>query len=172
MLAWILNILLPGTGLILSRREWQGFALAVLYGICGNVALAGWLIAPAAIPYWLSWLAIIIAALTWIASQKLYHRQVLLLRHCGSGMELLLNQARSALNAGDLTAARLALESGAALDDENIELHVLSARVCAAAGDDHGRRAAWLSVLRLDRHDRYHEEARLALDEPPLPSQK
>lgn len=87
MPAWILNILLPGTGLILSRREWQGFSLVLLFGVCGNVALAGWLIAPAAIPRWLTWLAMVISVLSWIASQTLYHRQVQLLRHCASGLE-------------------------------------------------------------------------------------
>ena len=40
MITLLLNILLPGTGLIVRRREWLGLSLVMLYGICANVALA------------------------------------------------------------------------------------------------------------------------------------
>ncbi len=72
--ALILNLLLPGTGLILRRREWLGLALSLLFGICCNVALAGRLIAPAAIPGWLTMLAIVMAAATWLWGQVLFKR--------------------------------------------------------------------------------------------------
>jgi hypothetical protein len=169
MLPWALNILLPGTGLILCRREWLGVALVLLFGICANLALAGWLIAPAAVPTWLIWLGVGIAVLSWTASQVLLSRQRLLLQHCAAGLDAILRQARSALDAGDLDAARFALESGAALDDENVDLHVVYVRLCTLEGDEHGRRAAWHKVLRLDRHGRYRDEARRALAESSRP---
>ena len=165
MLAWVLNIFVPGTGLILCRREWHGFSLALLFGICGNVALAGWLIAPRAVPAWLTWLAVAIAGGCWAASQWLLHHQLQLLRHCAAALEAILNQARSALRSGDLAAARMAIESGAALDDENLDLLVVSAELCERGGDDHGRRTAWHKIIRLDRRGRYRQLARQALGE-------
>ena len=72
--SWLLNVILPGAGLILARREWLGFLLAIVFGICGNVALAGWLIAPAAIPPWLAGLATIMALLSWIVAQVMLRR--------------------------------------------------------------------------------------------------
>jgi len=70
----LLNILLPGTGLILTGREWLGFLLAIVFGICGNVALAGWLIAPAAIPIWLTRIAAFMTFLAWVCAQVLLKR--------------------------------------------------------------------------------------------------
>jgi len=70
----LINLLIPGTGLILLGREWLGALLAVVFGICGQIALAGWLIAPAAVPRGLVVVAVIVAGLTWIASQAMYQR--------------------------------------------------------------------------------------------------
>lgn len=75
LIPWLFNFLLPGTGLILVRREWLGFLLALVFGICGNVALAGWFIAPAAVPIWLTRIAGAMTVLAWLASQMLLKRQ-------------------------------------------------------------------------------------------------
>lgn len=75
MASWLLNIILPGAGLIVARREWLGFLSATVFGICGNVALAGWLIAPAALPLWLTRLATVMTLLAWIGAQVLLKRQ-------------------------------------------------------------------------------------------------
>lgn len=163
-MAWLFNVVLPGSGLIIRRREWLGFSLAVVFGLCGNVALAGWLIAPAAVPFWLTMLAVGLSGLSWVASQLLLHRQVVSLRRRAMGLGVLLREARSALEAGDTKSAHLALESGAALDDENVELHVLRARLCALEHDHTGASAAWRHVLKLDRRGPNGREARRALD--------
>jgi len=70
-MAWLLNLLLPGAGLILRRHEWVGFLLALVFGLCGNVALAGVLIAPEAVPAWLRLLAGICTGLIWLVAQLL-----------------------------------------------------------------------------------------------------
>ncbi len=75
MIPWLINFLLPGTGLILVRREWLGFLLAIVFGICGNVALAGWFIAPSAVPLWLTRIAESMTVLAWLVSQILLKRQ-------------------------------------------------------------------------------------------------
>ena len=69
-----MNLMLPGAGLILARREWLGFLLAIVFGICGNVALAGWFIAPVAIPPWLTGVATVMTLLAWTVSQILLKR--------------------------------------------------------------------------------------------------
>jgi len=73
-MALLLNLLLPGAGLILRRREWVGFLLCLNFGLCGNVALAGLLIAPDSLPLWIVYLAISLATLTWFVSQVLFWR--------------------------------------------------------------------------------------------------
>jgi hypothetical protein len=74
VVSWLLNIFLPGVGLILAGRDWLGFLLAIVFGICGNVALAGWFIAPIAIPVWLTRIAGAMTVLAWICSQILLKR--------------------------------------------------------------------------------------------------
>jgi len=162
-MAWLLNVVLPGTGLIIRRREWLGFSLAMVFGVCGNVALAGWLIAPVAVPFWLTWLAGGLCALSWLLAQLLMQRQVVLLRRRAGGIVALLREAQAAIEVGDLKSASLALERGAAMDDENVELYVLRARLCALEEDVKGERAAWRRVVKLDRQRRYGNEARRAL---------
>lgn len=74
-LSYLLNILIPGTGLIMREREWLGFLLALLFGACANVAIAGRLIAPDAIPPWLTIIAMIMGGFAWILAQALLWRQ-------------------------------------------------------------------------------------------------
>jgi hypothetical protein len=164
MMAWLLNVIVPGAGLIVRRREWLGFSLALVFGICGNVALAGWLIAPAAVPGWLVQVAAGLCGLSWLLSQWLMLRQGILLERHAAGLAALLQDARSALESGDTASARLALDSAAAMDDERAEFHVLRARLCDLDGDGQGMRAAWRHVLRLDHDHKYRAEAQRALE--------
>jgi len=76
----ILNLVIPGAGLILRHREWLGFSLALIFGICGNIALAGWMIAPEAVPRWLTVIAAGLAAFSWGLAQVLFRRQGIALR--------------------------------------------------------------------------------------------
>lgn len=165
MMAWMLNVIIPGAGLIVRRREWLGFSLALVFGICGNVALAGWLIAPAAVPGWLVQVAAGLCCLSWLLSQWLMLRQGILLDRRAAGLAKLLHDARSAIDSGDSASARLALDSSAAMDDERAELYVLRARLCDLEGDRQGMRAAWRHVLRLDHDHDYRAEAKRALED-------
>lgn len=71
----IVNALVPGAGLIAAQREWLGLSLALLFGICGQIALAGRLLAPAALPPWTAWLATSLAAAVWLSAQLLLIRR-------------------------------------------------------------------------------------------------
>ncbi len=74
-MALLLNALIPGAGLILRGRHWLGFALAMLFGLAVNTAIAGWLVAPAAIPRFYTWMATILSVVTWILAQTLHLRR-------------------------------------------------------------------------------------------------
>lgn len=70
-MVWLINFIIPGAGLILLRREWLGFCLALVFAICANFTAAGILIAPLAWPKWLVTLAGILTASAWLLAQVL-----------------------------------------------------------------------------------------------------
>lgn len=166
-MALLLNLILAGSGLILRRREWLGLSMAMIFAICGNVAIAGWLIAPQAVPPWLTRLAVLLGALSWLLSQFLFYRQGRILIRTEHALSNLLAEASKALNAGDLAAARQALDNGVMLDDENVELHAMRARLSALQGDQRAMEAEWRRVLKLDSHGRYQADAQAALRSRP-----
>jgi hypothetical protein len=161
---WFLNLCLPGSGLIVLRREWLGLSLAVVFGICGNVALTGWLIAPAAVPAWLTLLAFVFTALTWLAGQLLLWRQMQSQSRCESDMRVLLREARCALEKGEVEPAGVCLESALALDDENVELHLLRARLFTMEGDDRAARKALRRAAKVDVRRRHRVETLRAVE--------
>lgn len=159
----VLNLVIPGSGLIVRRREWLGFSLAMLFGICGNVGLASWLIAPEALPPWLTVVAFFMAGLTWLLAQILFLRQCRHLAHCESGIRVLLEESRTSIESGDLDAARSALEAAATLDEEHVEVNVHWARLFERAGNEGEARSRWRRVIELDHHRDYQSEASAAL---------
>jgi hypothetical protein len=158
-MVWCLNLLIPGAGLILLRREWLGFFLALMFGLCANLGMAGWLIAPDAIPLWMVRLAAGLSIALWIAAQSFLFRQIGWLDRRRSGLATLRAEASSALENGDPALARLALESGLEIDDCDPELLYLYARLCTIEQRDEQARGAWERVLRLDAPAAHRAEA-------------
>ncbi len=130
-MSWVLNILVPGVGLILRRREWLGLTLALLYALCGNLAIAAWLIAPDAIPAWLAMLATLLTGLSWLAAQGLFARHQAEMRRRARALATLLQEARQSLGANRLDVARVALESALEIDGEHVDVKALWVRLCA-----------------------------------------
>lgn len=159
MISWFFNLIVPGAGLIFHRREWLGFVLSILFGVFANVALAGRFIVPEALPAWVVQLSIILVALTWLCAQIMLGVHVVQLRRRREVLAAILEQARQALEAGNVSAAQSSLEDGFLVDDEIIELHVLWARLCAMQGNRPGQEEAWKRVLQLDLHCEYRDEA-------------
>ncbi len=158
MLVWLLNLILPGAGLIVRRREWLGVALALVFGISGNVALAGLLIAPEALPAWMPAAAIVLCVLAWVGSQVLLRLQCRRLENCAKGVEALLAASRAALADGDINLAQESLESAVSLDEEHVEVNVLWARLCQQQGKPTEARQWWSRVAELDVRRRYRAE--------------
>src|SRR5262249_33893004 len=68
---WACNILVPGAGLIFLRREWLGFCLALIFVLCANFGIIGYLIAPLAWPGWLVGLSSMLTGCSWVLAQVL-----------------------------------------------------------------------------------------------------
>ncbi|GJQ25535.1 MAG: hypothetical protein HBSAPP02_05670 [Phycisphaerae bacterium] len=130
-MAWVLNILFPGVGLILRRREWLGLTHAVLFSLCANLAIAAWLIAPDAIPGWLAVLATIFTFLAWLAAQGLLARHEMEIRRRAKVLAALIQEARQSLGSNRLEVARVALESALEIDSEHPEVKGLWDRLGA-----------------------------------------
>lgn len=101
--------MLPGTGLILRHREWLGLCVALVFGITVIVGLAGGLVAPEAVPHWVTILATTLAASTWMLAQLLLLRQNQIDGRCDDSWTQLLNEAVSALERQDVSAAQDAI---------------------------------------------------------------
>jgi hypothetical protein len=69
--AIVMNILVPGTGLMLLGKAWLGLALAVAFGATAEVAACGLLLAPASIPEAINAPAVVLAGTAWLAAQLL-----------------------------------------------------------------------------------------------------
>ncbi len=155
--AILLNLLLPGSGLILLRREWLGAAIAVLFGLLAEVAIWGCLIAPASLPTWTVTASLIAAAVIWLAAQFLLRRQLAAFDTPAVGRELehLRRQAAQLLAAGRPDQALETLALALALNDEDVETLVQQADLLQRLGRADDAKRIWRQVRRLDRAHRY-----------------
>ncbi len=163
--AIILNLLAPGAGLIMLRREWLGAALALLFGVLAQVVVFGWLIVPADVPAWMVVVAGAAAAGVWGAGQWLLGRRLRLLRSPELAQELaqMRAEARRALDDGDLDEAHRTLLVALSVDDEDVELAVLWAQLMSAMGRRGDARRGWRRVLALATGESHVAAAREAL---------
>jgi len=164
--ARILNLLVPGAGLILLRREWLGLSLAVAFTVLAQIAILGWWIVPLDFPDALTWGAGIGAALTWGHAQWLLHCRATLVGAPAFISQLadLRQRAEDALRRGDHAEAQRMLWIALRADDEDVELAVLWAQLMAAKGDRAGARRGWRRVLALATAGEHRRAARQALD--------
>ena len=161
----LINLIIPGTGLILMRREWAGFLLALVFGLGANAAIAGFYIAPEAIPYSFSSLSVVIAVFAWILAQILLHRQSKYLARTCVDLAALLARSREAMTRGDVEVAGRTISDAINLDGEDIEANVLWARYCVQIGDRDQACRVWQRVCKLDSRRQYRAEALAALEE-------
>ena len=151
--AILLNLFVPGTGLILLRREWLGAALAGLYGVLVQLGLWGCLVEPARMPAWLVTCGLAGGAVVWLAAQLLLRRRLPVLRDPGIDQELhrLRNQAAEYLANGDYVGAWGVLQVALAINDEDLETGVQIAELMTSWGRFQQARRAWHRVEQLDR---------------------
>lgn len=164
-----LNVLVPGTGLVLVGRERWGTTLALLFCALGQVALFGGWITPASIPRPMTFVAVVGAVGVWVVAQLMLAGRLSAWRAPGLDEEksALIELASEALDRGIYVNARLALESALTLDDEDVTVNVLWARLMTLTGRFDEARRAWRRVEQLDRTGESGREAREALRQLP-----
>ncbi len=164
-----LNVIVPGTGLVLARRERSGTALAFLFCAFGLVALMGGWITPASIPRSMTFLAAAGAVSMWLAAQGVLWSRLSALNSADFDDQkaTLVQLASEAMGDGIYVNARLALESALALDDEDVVVNALWARLMTLMGRFGEARRAWGRVEQLDQEGTYRREASEALRQLP-----
>jgi len=161
VVAVLVNLIIPGAGLIAARREWFGVLLALLFGLCAQLALAAVFFAPASVPDSFAVIAALAAGVVWLVAQLAL---ALRLRWLTSDdvrnrFELLLGDARRAREAGDIETARLAYRGALEINDEDLTANLEYARLMDGA-DPVAARRAWRRVRDLDPRGRFAPEAR------------
>ncbi len=161
----MLNVVVPGTGLMLLGRSWLGLSLAMWYALAAEVLLGGWLIAPAVVPAWLVAVAGVLAGIAWLAAQVLLGRRIAFLRDPGLAAEMAVirRTAEDALAAEDYRAARVAIRVALSIDDADVASRVLHARLVTATCGRRRARQAWHGVARLDTDREFTGEIEAAL---------
>lgn len=154
--AVVLNLLVPGTGLILLRREWLGLASALLFGLCLEVALFCALISPLSLPFRVQVVAWVAAASIWAAAQLLLRTRLIFLTDPDLPVQIatLRQRAAGALEAGNLGQARGLLRLALAVDDEDPETNACWARLLEALGKPKDASRVWRRLSGLSTPDR------------------
>jgi hypothetical protein len=168
-LAIVLNLIAPGTGLILLRREWFGVLLSLVFTMLCLVGLWGWLMIPLVIPPWLVGGSLAGAGLLWLWSQGLLYRRLRVIDMPGIESELrdLCRRAAEAVDRRDFQTAEQILVVARSLNDEDVEVNVRWAELMTRRGRFRQARRAWHRVLRLDRSPTRRREADQALERLP-----
>lgn len=158
--ATALNLLLPGSGLILARREWLGLTQAILFTTFSQVSIFGLWIAPAAIPGWALVGSVVAATATWCVAQWLLRRRLRVLSDptISSQISTCHQLADAAIREGRLDDARGALNVALTVDDECLETNVRLARLHLLMGQFEHARKAWRLVEQLDRKRAFRRE--------------
>ena len=164
-LAVVVNLLLPGSGMILARQHWSGLAVVVLFTTAAQISLWAVWIAPGAIPQWVTTICLGGVAALWATAQvKLAARirvlsdptRISQIRTCYE----LYDQATAD---GRYDDARGALDVALTVDDENPETYLRLARLSAIIGKYDEARHAWRLVDKLDRSRIFRREMTEAL---------
>ncbi len=164
-----LNLFVPGSGLVLVKRERWGMALACVFCASGHVALFGSWITPASISSSVTLVGWAGVAASWVAAQALMWSRVSVLRSpdFDSQQAVLRQMGAEAIEDGIYVNARLALQSALALDDEDLDTNVLWARLMTLVGRFPEARRTWRRVQQLDGEGRYRQESAEALRQLP-----
>jgi hypothetical protein len=78
--AFLMNLGVPGSGLMLLGRAWLGFAVAVWFCIATEVAICGKLIAPATMPWRMTAASAALGLAAWLLGQGLLISRIRYLR--------------------------------------------------------------------------------------------
>ncbi len=148
----LVNLLVPGAGLVLVGRTWMGTVLTAWFVLGAEVVLWGRLIAPATLPQELVLCGWGVAAATWLAAQVVLYRRTRILTadDLPRQLAILRRLADRAMARGDYRTAGAAINVGLSLDDGNLPIHIARARLAELTGHSRRARRAWRAVQRMD----------------------
>lgn len=163
--ALTLNLVVPGAGLVILHQDIAGIALAVLFALFAQIALLGLLVVPANMPPMLSTAAGVVAGAIWLIAQWLGWKQARIVFGAQRERELHLLRERVTRAVEDkrYTEAGDLLNIATRIDDEDLDLHLQTARIAALTGQFHAARQAWRRVMQLDNAGLHRLEALEAL---------
>lgn len=166
--AVILNVLVPGAGLVLLGRAWTGLIAALLFAICAELAVCGMMISPAGIPAWITIATGVLAAGTWLLGQGMLRDRIGTLRNPSLPHELatLRHEAAEAITHGDLLEAKGLLRLTMDLDLGATDTLVMWAQLMTLLGRFREARRAWNRVAR-SRDERFRRQSIEALQRLP-----
>jgi len=161
--AWgTVNLLAPGSGLILAGRIWGGLLIGLIFCVSANIALAASLIAPEELsPRWRGlWIGI--AGGAYVGAQL---RLASVLRRGASQAAAGLRRAAlravsEALLADNPRVAWGAIQPLLPLAESDLPVAYRVAQILTALDDVDAARAALAHVRKLDRHHIYREQIR------------
>ena len=159
-LARIVNLVIPGGGLILIGLEWLGVLVALLFAISANYAILATFILPDEVSRIWRGLGLGVAVGTYLGAQIRFAQTLRDSRR----------QEHDAVRRRALAGARIALGEGRVEDawqvllpihhlaDRDLLVAYRIAQVLTARGDEPASAAAWSRVKCLDRHRIYYRE--------------
>jgi len=158
--ARLVNLVIPGGGLILVGGDVSGVLIALLFTATASFSVAASLLLPGEVPATWRGLGIGVTLGTYVGAQvrfaqTLYHQRG---RIADQARRAALHDARQALLDGQVEDAWRALQPLADQADTDLVLAYRVAQVLTARGDEVAARAAWQRVRRLDRHRIYRPE--------------
>lgn len=167
--AAVLNVLVPGSGLIVLRQDRLGGTLSFVFAVTALLGLWGLWIVPGSIPVPVAAAGGGVAVVVWVASQWLVWRRMsrVLGDTARRRLERCCELAAEATANRRLNVAEAHLHEALRLNDEVIHVRVQWASFLVMLGRFAEARAAWEAVLDLDEEGSFHREAVTALDSLP-----
>ena len=156
---WI-NMIIPGSGMILLGYEVLGLLVALLFTVAGGFALLATLLVPDDVSPTMRGLSIGIALGTYIGAQ-IRHAQTMRdrrQRELDARRKSALLGVRRALLKNQASQAWELLQPIIFLVEEDLAIAYRVAQVLTARGDGYAALAAWRRVKRLDQHRIYSME--------------
>lgn len=129
--ALVINLFIPGAGLVLLRRAWLGLTLALLFSLSAHVVIAGLWIAPMAVPRFVLGAVVVAAVLVWMLTQWLVRVQVRLVLGADArrALVLLRDRAVEAMQAGRYEESAGLIRQALRIDDGDPKLVALKKEI-------------------------------------------
>ena len=163
--AFLVNLLLPGGGLVLVHRGWTGFIVGITFAAAANYTLAAFLLFPDDFAGWAKVLALLLTLSSYLGAQWIF-RQTRRLHTNNQYLELrrrVFREVQALVNARDYQAAQQALDQLNEHARDDLVIAVRRAQILTAAQDIPVALEAWRRVAQLDIHRVYGRNVRANL---------